>query len=131
MKFLKAFLIWLLMLPLGILNGGLRIYVTEPLFGSAVAQPLAGVVLSVLIFLVAFLLLPKIGKCTMKEYVFIGIAWFVLTNAAELVISVIEGIEVSEFFWAFDVRTGNLWSLVVIVCLVAPVLVAKIRKLGV
>jgi hypothetical protein len=29
----------------------------------------------------------------------------------------------------FDITTGNLWSIVVIVCLIAPMLVAKIRKL--
>lgn len=130
MKFVKVFLIWTLMLPLGILNGGLRIYVTEPLLGSRIAQPLAGVILSILIFIVAFLLIPKVGKFTMIEYIFIGIAWFVLTNVAELLISIIEGVPVSEFFRAFDITTGNLWTLVVVVCLISPALTAKIRKLA-
>jgi hypothetical protein len=130
MKFIKAILIWLIMTPLGILNGGLRVYITEPLLGSKAALLLSGIILSVLIFLMAYLLIPKIGKCKTSEYILIGSMWFCLTNLFDLFISIfIENGTIMDFFRLYDITTGNLWSLVVIVCLISPVLVAKIRNI--
>ena len=128
MKFAKAVLIWVLIIPLAILNGALREQITEPLLGSSVALPLSGIILSVLIFIMAYLLIPKIGKSKAAEYVLVGVIWFALTNLFDLVMIMVSGNPVSDFFKMFDVTTGNLWSLVVIACLVSPVLAAKLRK---
>ena len=68
MKFIKAFLIWLLMSPLGIINGILRETITEPLFGRSIALPLSGIILIIMIFVLAYILIPKIGKCTAHDY---------------------------------------------------------------
>lgn len=129
MKFVKAILIWLIIIPLAIVNGAIRNYVTEPLLGSSVALPLSGVILSVLIFVTAYLLIPKIGKSKPVVFILIGLLWFVLTNLFDLMMTVIGGNPVSDFFGMFDITTGNLWSIVVAVCLISPILTAKIRKL--
>jgi len=126
---LKSILIWILMIPFAILNGGLRIYITEPLLGENIALPLSGIILSIVIVLLAYFLLPKLGKGKSIEYIFIGLLWFTLTNLFDLIIFFIEGVPIIEFFKAFDVTTGNLWLLVVIVCLISPIIVAKSRKL--
>ena len=125
-KYLKAFGIWLLFTPLGILNGGLRIYITEPLLGRA-AMPLSGIILSIAIFALSYFLIPKIGKCETKEYIFIGVAWAVLTNIFDMVITIIENRPMSDFFKMYDITTGNLWLIVVLVTLISPVMVGRIR----
>ena len=125
-KYLKAFGIWLLLTPLGILNGGLRIYITEPLLGN-IAQPLSGILLSIMIFTVAYLLLPQIGKCERKEYIIIGIEWAVLTNIFDFVITIIENRPITDFFKMYDITTGNLWIVVILVTLIAPSAVGKIK----
>jgi len=129
MKFVKAILIWILLAPLGILNGGLRVYITEPLLGSNLALPLSGIILSVLIFVVVYFLIPKIGNCKTIEYIIIGVVWVFLTNLFDLLIIFFENGTVSDLIRMYDVTTGNLWSVVVIVTFVSPILVAKIRKL--
>ena len=129
MRFVKAFLIWLLMAPLGIINGVLRETVTEPLFGSNIALPLSGIILSILIFVLAYILIPKIGKCNAKEYIIIGIMWFVLANILDFVVTLVERGTITDFIKLYDISTGNLWCFVVIVCLTSPFLVAKIKKL--
>ena len=129
MKFAKAILIWVLIIPLAILNGVLREQITEPLLGSSIALPLSGIILSVLIFVAAYLLIPEIGKSKASEYVLVGVIWFTLTNLFDLVMILAVGNPVSDFWGMFDVTAGNLWSLVVIACLVPPILAAKIRKL--
>ena len=130
MKFIKAFLIWLLMAPLGIINGILRETITEPLFGRSIALPLSGIILSIMIFILAYILVPKIGKCTAKEYIIVGIMWFVLANVLDFVVTLVERGTITDFIKLYDISTGNLWSVVVIVCLISPLIVAKIKKLA-
>lgn len=60
-KYPYAFLIWVIMIPIAILNGGFREYVLVKLGG--LVRPLSGIILSVCIFLVAYLLVPKIKNC--------------------------------------------------------------------
>jgi len=129
MKYFKAILIWLLIAPIAIMNGGLRIYVTEPLLGVQVALPLSSIILSVLILALAYLLIPRIGKCKRKEYIAIGAIWFVLTNALDLLFTLLENGTISDYIRMFDVTSGSLWAVVVLVCFISPMLVAKIRKL--
>ena len=129
MRFVKAILIWVLITPLAIINGGLRDFVIEPLLGNSMALPLSGIILSILVFLMAYLLIPKIGGCNTREYIFIGIIWFILTNLFDLAMIVIENGQVSDLVKMYDITMGNLWMLVVIACLISPVLTAKISKL--
>jgi hypothetical protein len=129
MIFVKALLLWLAIVPCAVVNGGLRDIVTEPLLGAAIAQPLSGVLLSGVIFAVAYFFIPKIGKGTPATYIFIGLMWFALTNLLDLSMILASGQPLSDFLVMFDITTGNLWSLVVIVCLASPILAAKLRKL--
>ena len=126
-KYILAFGIWLLLTPLGILNGGLRIYITEPMLGS-IALPLSSIILSILIIILSYFLVPKIGECTTKEYVFIGIMWAILTNIFDIIVTMIENRPISDFFKMYDVTTGNLWVIVIIVTLFTPVVIGKIRS---
>ena len=119
--------IWLILTPLGILNGGLRIYITEPLLGN-IALPLSSIILSIMIFIFAYLLIPKIGKCTTKEYIFIGICWAILTNVFDLIVTIIEKRPLSDFLEMYDVTTGNLWIVVIIVILITPSIVGKLKS---
>ena len=51
-KYVFAFLIWVMIIPIAILNGGFREYVLVK-FGG-LARPLSGIILSVCIFIVAY-----------------------------------------------------------------------------
>jgi hypothetical protein len=58
----KSILIWLLIIPLAILNGGLRMEVLIPWLGESCAEPISGVILCLLIFIVSLIFIPRIGK---------------------------------------------------------------------
>ena len=60
-KYVQAIGIWFLMIPLAIINGGLRENVLIKL--GNIALPLSGIILSICIFVVAYLLIPKIKNC--------------------------------------------------------------------
>lgn len=54
-KYGTAILIWMLLIPIAILNGGLREYVLVYL--GVIARPLSGIILSSCIFAVAFFMI--------------------------------------------------------------------------
>ena len=127
-KYLQAVAIWFLIIPIAILNGGLRENVLIKL-GTA-ALPLSGIILSLCIFVMAFLFIPKIKDCKKTDYIFIGIIWCCLTNLFDLSMFVMDGGGILDLIKQYYFWTGNLWIMVVLSTLSAPILAGIIRKDG-
>jgi hypothetical protein len=125
----KSILIWLSIVPLVILNGALRETFLTPWLGENNAQPISGIILCLLIFIVSLIFIPRIGKGEQKTYWKIGILWIVLTIVFETVLGLAMGNSFSELLRAYDITTGNLWLIIVIFIGIAPWLVAKIKRI--
>ena len=125
----KSLLIWLAIIPLAILNGGLREMVINPLIGEKYAQPLSGVLLCFILFVVCYFFIPRIGQGTAKTYWIIGLWWIILTVLFETGFGLLTGDTLEELIKAYDVTTGNLWLLVFLLTGAAPWLTAKARNL--
>ena len=125
----KSILIWLSIIPLAILNGGFRDVFLTPLLGESCAQPVSGIILILLIFIVSFIFIPRIGKGTPKTYWKIGILWVALTIVFETILGLAIGNTLTELLKAYDITTGNLWLLIVIFTGIAPWIVAKIKQI--
>ncbi len=125
-KYVFAFLIWVMIIPIAILNGGFREYVLVKLGGLAL--PLSGIILSICIFIVAYLLIPKIKNCVKRDYIFFGMMWFVLTNLFDLSSYIKEGEGFAGLLQSYNIFTGNTWLLVVLTALFAPTIVMKIKE---
>ena len=125
----KSILIWLSIIPLAILNGAFREVFLTPRLGESFAQPISGAILLLLIFLVSFIFIPRIGKGIPKIYWKIGILWVALTIVFEIGLGLAMGNTLAELLKAYDVTTGNLWLLVVLLTGVVPWLVAKIKRI--
>ena len=125
-KYIIAFLIWVMIIPIAILNGGFREYVLIK-FGILV-RPLRGIILSVCIFIVAYLSIPKIKNCVKRDYLLFGVMWFVLTNLFDLSAYIKDGEGVAGLLKSYNIFTGNTWLLVVLSALFSPMLVMKIKE---
>jgi hypothetical protein len=125
----KSLLIWLALIPLAILNGGLREMVINPLVGAEYGQPISCVSLCLIIFIVCWFCIPRIGRGTEKTYLIIGLWWILLTVLFETGFGLLTGYTFAELVKAYDITTGNLWLLVVLFTGIAPWLTAKARKL--
>ena len=129
----KSLLIWLAIIPLAILNGGLREMVINPLIGERYAQPLSCVLLCIIIFVLCWFCIPRIGRGTCAErsktYWIIGFWWIILTVLFETCFGLLTGDSLAELIKAYDITTGNLWLLCVLFTGIAPWLTAKTRKL--
>jgi hypothetical protein len=119
----------LAIIPLAILNGGLRDTVINPLIGEKYGLPLSGILLCLMIFIVCWFFIPRIGRGTAKTYRIIGLWWVLLTVLFETVFGLLTGDAFTELVKAYDISTGNLWLLVVLFTGTAPWLTAKTRKL--
>jgi hypothetical protein len=125
----KSLLIWLSIIPLAILNGGFREAFLNPRLGESYAQPLSGIILCLLIFIVSLIFIPRIGKGTPKTYWKIGILWIASTITFETVFGLAMGNRFGELLKAYDITTGNLWLMVVLFIGIAPWLVTKIKRI--
>ena len=126
-KYLQSIGIWLLIIPLAILNGGLRENVLVKL--GDIALPLSGIILSVCIFVVAIILIPKIKNCEQKDYIIFGVIWFVLTNLFDLSMYLSDGGNFNDLLNSYNFLNGNLWIVVVLTTLLSPIIVSKIKKI--
>jgi hypothetical protein len=127
---LKSLLIWLSITPLAIINGGLRQYVLFPMLGAA-AYPVSGIILTLCIFIVAYVFIPRLGKASRQTYARMGLTWVVATLVFETTLGIVAGTPVSEILEAYDITTGNLWLLIVIFMGFVPAIVARMKKLAV
>ena len=125
----KSLLIWLGIIPLAILNGALREGFIEPLIGESFARPISGIILCLLVFILSFIFIPKLGKGTNKAYLLIGVLWVFSTIIFETVLGLLIGMSFNEIIKAYNVTTGNLWLIVVIFIGIVPILIAKIRRI--
>ena len=125
---LKSLIVWLCFIPVAILNGGLREYVLVRAIGEKWALPVSGNVLSPCIFLITWLLPPRIVKeRTSRDCWLTGICWAVLTVIFELVAGLAGGLGGRDLLVAYNPLTGNLWMLVLATTLLSPVVARRGR----
>ena len=124
-KYLSAVLIWIMIIPIAILNGGFREYVLAEL--GMLALPLSGIILSICIFCIAYFFVPKIRNCYKKDYYIFGVIWFVLTNLFDLFVYIMDGGGFADLLHSYNISTGNTWLLVVLSALFAPSVVMRVR----
>lgn len=126
----KSLLIWLSIIPLAILNAGLREKVLTPLVGAGYSLPISGISLCVLIFFVSLVFVPKLGEGTPRTYWLMGLVWVVLTLIFETGLGFLMGKTLAEVMESYDVRTGNLWLPVVSFIGCAPRLASRLKHVA-
>jgi hypothetical protein len=129
MRIVKALLIWLLILGLAFLNGGLRELVLVPLMGLPYALLLSGAILSACVLAVAMATLPKIGSITTYETLGVGVFWLLLTLLFEFGFGrFVQHKPWEELLEAYTFAHGNVWPIVLLVIVFAPLIARRLRN---
>jgi len=127
---LKCAIIWAAFIPIAILNGFFRERCLAPLIGKRFALPLSGVSCVALFFLLTWSALPWLGRLSRPRYLQIGLAWLGATVLFEFLFGrLVAGKSWGELLRNYDITTGNLWPLVLLVVAVSPLLAARLRGL--
>ena len=124
---LKAFVVWVAILCLAMVNGAVREAVLLPTLGAPSGLVLSGVLLSTVILASAYLALPWLGTRNPPHLWGIGFGWLVLTLLFEFSIGLWQGKSWLTMFEAYTFEGGNIWPLVLIVVAVAPNVAAGLR----
>ena len=125
----KATGIWFILVIIAILNAVVRDKILEPLIGRT-ALPVSGLLLSLFIFIAAFVSVPLMGSSNSKDYGIVGIAWFGLTLGFELLFGrFVTGKSWQAIMGVFNILKGDLFSIALLTCLVSPWVSAKLRNL--
>jgi hypothetical protein len=126
----RAFLIWLLIAAAEVLHGILRVRLLNRRVGDHRARQIGVFTGSGILFAIAWFAVPWLGASTTGQLIFVGFLWLALMLTFEIAF----GRLVFRASWQriasdFDFRKGGLLSIGMLVLLIAPVLVAKLRGL--
>ena len=126
----RAFLIWLLIAAAEVLHGILRVRLLNRRVGDHRARQIGVFIGSAIILVIAWFSVPWLGASTSGQLLGVGVLWLALMLAFEIGF----GILVFRAPWKriaadFDFRKGGLLSIGMLVLLIAPVLVGKLRGL--
>ena len=124
----RAVVAWLLILGCAVVNGGLREAILLPRIGAPWALVISGVLLSACVLVVAWLLVATLGRLAARQYLLLGAFWLVLTLGFEFTFGrVVQGKPWPELFSAYQFENGNLWPVVLVVVLFAPLAAARLQ----
>jgi hypothetical protein len=126
--FLKATAVWIAFLAFAFLNGGLRELALIPAWGKAPGLFCSGILLSSFILLLAWIAAPWFGPVSDSKKWGIGIYWLLLTMSVETGLNLLGGKPWNQMLEAYSFKDGNIWSIVLLVILVAPTVAARLRE---
>jgi hypothetical protein len=127
---LRGLLVWLLLLVLAFLNGGLRELLLIPNTGDLAGRALSTVILSAAIVVLTWLTMPWVAPTTARDALALGAVWLALTLAFEFLAGhYLFGNPWERLLEDYDVLRGRIWVLVLITTALAPLLVSRARGL--
>ncbi len=127
--FLKTSMIWIIIALFAILNGIFRESVLVSTLGPSMAISVSGLMLSLIVFIVTYLSFPLFGKHPSHTYFLIGLQWVVMTLVFELLFGhYVVGKPWSDILQVFNIMKGDLFIIVLVMSLLSPLLVAKIKR---
>lgn len=127
---LRALAVWLLLLILAVLNGGLRDTQLSPRLGDTVGRGISTLLLCGLIVLATWLTIGWIRPGGSREALAVGALWVALTLAFEFGVGHYGfGKPWPELLADYDLSRGRIWITVLVVTLLAPWWTARSRGL--
>ena len=122
---LRALAIWCGLLVIAVLNGAIRVMWLTPAFGDSAAHVLSAFILSAVVIVVAWSAIVWLHPHSANEALLIGDQWVLLTTAFEFLAGYyLFGASWHALLAQYDVSRGEMWVLVLITMLIAPVAAA-------
>lgn len=124
----KAIVTWLLMIPIAILNGGLRETLVKPHVGDLAAHQISVVTGSLGFFALVYIMLRHEVPAKADRWLLgLGSVWVMATVIFEFIFGhFVMGHSWSRLLADYNILQGRLWTVVLAVVAVAPLAVKRI-----
>jgi len=123
--YLKSIFIWLFMLAIAVLSGGLRNALLETRLGEPRAHQIGTIAVSFLFFLI-ILWFVRATAMLSRQALVIGSLWFVMTILFEtIMIRFLMKRPWGDVFADYNLSDGRLWPIVLVTILIGPYIVAR------
>ncbi len=127
---LRGVVAWCVLMLTAVVNGTLRVILLNPRLGEPVAHIVSSLMLSLFILLLAWVLVPWAGPQSAPAALALGGLWLLLTLAFEFGF----GHFVAHKPWRelladYNIAAGRIWVLVLLTTLLAPLIVARVRRI--
>lgn len=127
---LRGVLAWCVLMVTAVLNGTFRVKLLNPRLGEPAGHIISSLMLSLLILLLAWALVPWVGPRSSGDALAVGGLWLLLTLAFEFGFGhFVAHKRWSELLADYDIARGRIWVLVLLTTFLAPPLVARARSL--
>lgn len=124
----RAIAVWVVILLIAVVNGGLREVLLIPKLGATAGRALSSVALSAAVLLVTWALISWIAPAGVRAAWQVGALWVAMTLAFEFLIGhYLLGQPWPALFEDYNLAAGRIWILVLITTLVAPALLVRSR----
>ncbi|MBK6853446.1 MAG: hypothetical protein IPG93_18180 [Burkholderiales bacterium] len=131
MSILRLCVPWLVILLLAFANGALRELLLLPWLGYPWALLLSGLLLGACVVLVTWFSLAAMKLENAAQAFAAGVVWLALTLVFEFTFGrLVQGKSWGELLGAYTFARGNLWPLVLLVILLSPLAVHRLRAAG-
>jgi len=120
--YLYAAMTWVVLVFIAILNAGVREGFFSPTFGDHIGHVVSSIMLSVLIFIVAYIFIRSIDiEYTALDPWLIGAMWLALTVTFEFLFGhYVMGHPWSRLLADYNIMEGKIWVLVLISTFISP-----------
>lgn len=127
---LRSILLWLVFIPIAIINGTVRNFVYKPIVGDLIAHQVSTVIAISLFILVGYLFLKNISiKHTDNELVFAGLFLVFLTILFEFGFGhYVMGNSWEKLATDYNIFMGRTWALLLFAELVTPLVSKKLAE---
>ena len=117
---------WLLLPPAAALNGTLRDFTYGTAMPTNIAHSISVVPLVAIIGAWAAFLARRRPLPDRRSATLVGVAWLVATVAFETGLDALRGVPIDRLVAEYDVTRGNLWPLVPLATLFAPIVLQRL-----
>lgn len=125
----RSLIVWLAMLVMASVNGGVREALLVPLMGSGGARAVSTLLLCAIVFVLTYFTIRWIGPRTPRDAWIVGAIWVALTLGFEFLAGhYLFGNPWSRLLEEYNVFRGRIWILAVVTILVAPRVCARAHR---